>query len=345
MTLSRYDHRDDDAIAEACAILRAAGRVDAPWEHPITPYRHRMLVRHGLEGEPATAYLLRTGDGPAVGVAELFVSHWDNPSVGWARLIVDPRHRHRGHGRTGLRDLLAEARRHHLTHLTLEAYDTPAAQRLGTGAGFREVYRETTRLLELDRIAPATLTDLTAEAVPYAGDYELLRLAGATPEPLLAPLAELTGVINDAPTDDLVWEPEVFPVQRIREAETAQLAGGWRPYRVIARRRDSGELAGHTKVLVDAEDPTAAIQLDTAVAGAHRGHRLGLVLKTEMMRWLLADEPGVHQLVTSNASSNGPMIAVNERLGYRPVADLVYFQGTVDLQGADDLGRAGDPEP
>ena len=58
-------------------------------------------------------------------------------------------------------------------------------------------------------------------------------------------------------------------------------------------------------------------QTDTAVARNHRGHRLGMLLKIEMMRWLAEAEPQLTVIETSNQVDNSFMIKVNEALGYR----------------------------
>jgi GNAT superfamily N-acetyltransferase len=165
-----------------------------------------------------------------------------------------------------------------------------------------------------------------AEARALAQDYELVRIEGPVPESLLGAVAELTPAINDAPVDDLDIEDEEFPVERIRGYEQAQVDAGHRLYRVLARHRESGELAGHTVVAVDAETPAEAHQHDTAVTRAHRGHRLGLLLKADMMRWLAEAEPEIEALSTWNAESNDHMISVNERLGYVATGREVEFQ-------------------
>jgi GNAT superfamily N-acetyltransferase len=54
----------------------------------------------------------------------------------------------------------------------------------------------------------------------------------------------------------------------------------------------------------------------TGVTRQHRGHRLGLLVKTAMAQWLKAAEPTVERIQTWNAESNRYMIAVNEALGY-----------------------------
>ncbi len=104
------------------------------------------------------------------------------------------------------------------------------------------------------------------------------------------------------------------------------MAGGRRLYRVVARHRGSGELAGQTVAAVDVERPWFADQHDTSVVRAHRGHRLGLLLKIEMLRWLREEEPQVRRMDTDNAADNAYMIAINEMLGYRVVGRYVEWQ-------------------
>ena len=92
---------------------------------------------------------------------------------------------------------------------------------------------------------------------------------------------------------------------------------GERAYRVIARHRQTGEVGGHTIVATHPLRPEIAGQGDTAVARQHRGHRLGLLLKIDMMRWLAEAEPQLKIIQTWNNVDNRFMINVNEALGYR----------------------------
>ena len=94
----------------------------------------------------------------------------------------------------------------------------------------------------------------------------------------------------------------------------------------MARHRATGELAGHTVVTVDSERPELGDQHDTAVARQHRGHRLGVLLKADMVRWLAEDEPQLETIDTWNAESNDHMVFVNELLGYRIMGRELDFQ-------------------
>ncbi len=92
---------------------------------------------------------------------------------------------------------------------------------------------------------------------------------------------------------------------------------GVRAHTVAARHDASGELGGFTQVEVGPEQSERGFQALTAVARAHRGHRLGLLLKLAMMELLAEAEPQVRQLFTMNTEANEHMIAINETLGYR----------------------------
>lgn len=48
----------------------------------------------------------------------------------------------------------------------------------------------------------------------------------------------------------------------------------------------------------------------------HRGHRLGLLLKLTNLLWLREREPHLERIITWNATSNGPMLAINEAMGF-----------------------------
>jgi GNAT superfamily N-acetyltransferase len=94
----------------------------------------------------------------------------------------------------------------------------------------------------------------------------------------------------------------------------------------------TGEMAAITEIAIDPEHPEWAFQQLTAVTRAHRGHRLGLLVKTAMLEWLASAEPRVDRVATSNAASNEHMIAVNEALGYE-VAEPGYRHRELAVAG------------
>ncbi len=79
---------------------------------------------------------------------------------------------------------------------------------------------------------------------------------------------------------------------------------------------DPESSAALTAVSVDPDIPEWGRQWATTVTRPHRGHRLGLLVKTEMVSWLAAAEPRLERIATWNAVSNQYMIGINEALGY-----------------------------
>jgi GNAT superfamily N-acetyltransferase len=191
------------------------------------------------------------------------------------------------------------------------------------------------RRLDLTDSGPDRWLNLRAEALRHADDYELVRVLGSADDALLAELMPLYTAINDAPTGDLDVEPEAFDVSSVRAYETAMANRDQTLYHVLSRRRSDTSWAGHTLALVDRHMPTWAAQEETAVVPDHRGHRLGLAMKADLIAWLTEAEPEVSWLQTWNAESNRHMLAVNETLGFTLFARSVQYQEALDRTASD----------
>jgi hypothetical protein len=97
----------------------------------------------------------------------------------------------------------------------------------------------------------------------------------------------------------------------------------------------TGEMAAVTQMIIDPESPEYGFQQLTAVIRAHRGHRLGLLVKTAMLELLARDEPQLEQIQTGNAAANDHMIAVNQQLGYEILEPgWRFYEIPVDQLGA-----------
>ena len=325
MEIQPFGPDDAAALARWAELVNAVDAVDAPWERRTTPRLARARWEHGWDGEPGTPYLARVGD-DVVGWASIGTSEYDNAHLAWLEVAVHPDHRRTGHGSALLAAMEVEARRAGRTSIMISAWESEAADAFAAAHGLVRGAVEVNRrqvLADLDR---DELERCRLAALPHAADYVLERRVGRTPDAELDALAAMASAINDAPTDDLDCEDEVFTGARMRAYETSVEAHGDTLYRVVARHVPTGELAGQSVVAVSREEPSWGAQHDTSVTRAHRGHRLGLLLKLEMLRWLAEAEPALATINTWNAASNGPMIGVNEALGYRVLGRVVTYQ-------------------
>jgi len=308
------------------AVYEAARALEMPHWPSNTVSSFRAQLRYGWDGEPAEVAALRDGAGRVIGALEVSLPRWDNKHLGIVEVTVDPPLRRQGLGRSlfqaGIDRLAADGR----DVLLSNSFEHSVAMGFLEAMGLKQASLDAERRLDLRGLDWECLDTEYATAERHAEAYELRRLPGRVPEQSLDAVVTMTAAINDAPTDDLELEDEVFTPARIRAFESAQLAHDRRLYRLVARDRVSGELVGHTQVAVEAERPWWGWQFDTAVLPAHRGHRLGLLLKIGMLRWLAAEEPQLRTLDTWNAASNSHMVHVNEVIGYRVVANGVAWQ-------------------
>jgi GNAT superfamily N-acetyltransferase len=321
------DRLDDRAVAGAVALLDAARVVDSPHELVgPTVFSFTTGLRHGWDGDPPLAAVARDGKDRVVAVLTVGLPHWDNTHVGFVHVTVDPLARRQGIGRrlfdTGVERARAEGR----TLVLSDCWADSAGVEFARAMGLEQASVFVWRRQDLRALDWKHLHAEYSAAQARATGYELVRVAGPVPEDMLTDVVTMTAAINDAPTDELDIEDEVFTPARIRRFEAARLANKHRTYRVVARDRNTGALAGHTMVGVKAEHPGYAWQYDTSILRAHRGHRLGRLLKIDMLRWLADEEPQLRSIDTGNAASNAHMIEVNEVLGYQVVATGIEWQ-------------------
>lgn len=325
MQVSEVAWSDGDGVRRFAAVKEAVRAADEPWGHPILASRVAGDLRHGWDGEPAVSFLV-TVDGVDVATAEYETTSYDNQHLAWLGIDVHPVHRRQGYGDQLLAFLLDRARAEGRTSVGGNSWDAAGPRAWATRHEFEVRAVEVNRRQHLARIDRAELDRLHQEALAHAADYELVRRSGPTPADELPAMAAMTAAINDAPTDDLDIEDEVFPPERVAAYEQAQLGQGHGFFRVFARHRGTGELAGQSVVVVEGDRPQVAHQHDTSVVRAHRGHRLGVLLKTEMLRWLAEEQPQVETVDTWNAESNDHMIAVNRALGYEVIGRALAWQ-------------------
>lgn len=329
MELQQFGPDDTSALRDYTTVHNASRAVEAPWQPAATEARLTSHFRYGWDLEPAVPFLAVV-DGEVVGCASSSLSERDNRHLAWLSVDIHPDHRRRGHGTAVLEDLVVRSRALGRTSVGLAGWDNEPTRAFADRHGFALGMISVNRRQALADVDWEDVTRRRDEARGFAEDYELVRRTGRTPDDELPALAEMASAINDAPTDDLDIENEVFTPERVRDYETAQLGQSRHGFhRIFARHRGTGELAGQTVVVVQADLPVYAQQHDTSVVRTHRGHRLGLLLKAEMMLWLREAQPQLKEVDTWNAESNDFMIGVNELLGYRVMGQELAFQKTV----------------
>lgn len=166
-------------------------------------------------------------------------------------------------------------------------------------------------------------------------DYRIVSWVGRTPEKWLAQRAALaTAMSVDEPSGGLETLVDEWDADRVREHDDRQEGSGRTLFTSAAEHVPTGTLAGYTELgrLDGADQP--AIQEDTLVLRAHRGHRLGLLLKAVNTQFMLKHAPDTPLVTTFNAEDNEPMLRVNVGMGFQPIGAEGEWQKRVSPAGA-----------
>ena len=333
MQIEKFDAATDQASARALYEVYAAG---APVDEPGGPVMSARvwcgLLARGWCDEPRENWLARVAPaeagpaeagpanagpagGPILGGYSLELPDRENLDRAGLTLLVAPERRRAGVGSALLRHArarVAELGRHTVTSLVLEG---TAGDGFARAMGATAELTEVRRTLDVAALPPGHLARLRASAESAAAGYTLTRWFGPTPDEWLGPVVRLNEAMADAPHGD-GEQPQAWDAARVRLTDQLGEAKGLRRYSVAAADTATGELAALTQLSIEEADPAWGHQELTAVVRAHRGHRLGLLTKVDMLALLGDREPQIRFVQTWNGETNAHMVAINEALGF-----------------------------
>jgi GNAT superfamily N-acetyltransferase len=294
--------RDED-VGAVVRVLRA---VHVDFVNTESSLRHSLAAN---SDDTRHRYWVAEEEGEIVGRARAsFETFSSERHIGRVNVSVSPERRRRGLGaalyavaqehlvRAGARRLLATA-------------DDPAGRPFLQARGFRHTHTDVISAVEP---AAADLAELPApDAARAAEGLRLVPLASVRDLPRNVyelHIEALADVPTDTPFDDVGYEDWLrsdWSYPDISDDGSFVVLEGGRPVSIAFLVVDPvGRLA------------TNAF---TGTLRAYRGRGLARLVKLASIRW--AAEQGVERILTGNDETNAAMLAVNRRLGYRPVKE------------------------
>jgi GNAT superfamily N-acetyltransferase len=178
-------------------------------------------------------------------------------------------------------------------------------------------------------VDPERMMELRQSAAHTKGSdaYRTFTFTTPWPEEYREDQCELSRRMStDEPAGDSSHEEEVWDARRIEDNDALDAAQCATRLAAVAQHLETGRLVAFSELLLSPDRPVEAWQEATLVHPEHRGHRLGLAIKLANLEYLAAAAPSVTLVVTGNAQVNAPMIAINDMLGFRVVAEQMFWQ-------------------
>jgi GNAT superfamily N-acetyltransferase len=334
MEAFRVDPLDDELLTEWCAVLKASDEELWPELSGFALPDIRVFAR--LRGAYRRYELVAARDPgePISGVGMMEMPLRDNLHGVEMTVAVHPARRRRGAG-TAVVELLAElaaadGRRslNSIVDIPLERASDHASLQFAPRLGFEAMLPGNRRHLAVP-LDPARLDDLrgVVASARDSASYRTFAFVSPWPEEFMEDHCELNRRMStDEPAGDGDKEQEVWDGARLREHDDVLASRGVRKLCAVAQHIPSGRLVAFSELELGRDTPEVAWQMATLVHPEHRGHRLGLAVKIANLDFLAEEAPVVRVVVTGNAGTNAPMIAVNDVMGFEIAGVGAFWQ-------------------
>lgn len=266
-----------------------------------------------------------------VGAAFLSFSLADNLDKAYLQVWVEPALRRRGIGSALVAAAVERVRAEGRSVITGEASYTfeerdhaPTLQ-WATGNGFTVANTEVARDLALP-VSADLLEQLLAEAAPHHEGYSVETYDDLPERHVPSYCTLVNQLVLDAPMGELDFEEEQLTPEAFAHKRARDRSSGRRHCYAVAVH--DGAVVGLTDLMLP-PDSARAHQWQTLVHRDHRGHRLGLALKAANLLALQRRHPEITEVHTQNAEVNEQMVAINDRIGFVPVAVVPDFKRTL----------------
>ncbi|WP_432834320.1 GNAT family N-acetyltransferase [Dactylosporangium sp. CA-092794] len=320
---------DDPAAVDAAhRIADEAIRSDAPDLPPECRYAFGMQLVHPRPGADRQVFLAHR-DGEPVGTVALELPTRDNLDKAHIEVSVPVGLRGRGIGRALYAHAAGLARDRGRTSALSFSPLAPAPSGFAAAMGLQNGLTDARRKLRIADLDEPSIQRLYDESLAKSPGYTAEQWIGMPPERLIADLAGLdSSFLAEAPMGELDYEPQNIDVELLRAQHEAYVVYDSRRYQSVVIHEATGRVVAWSAIRVRRTVREHAWQLITLVHPAHRGHRLGLRVKVDNLRFLLAHEP-VATIHTFNAVENSHMIAINEAMGFRLAELWANWQGAI----------------
>ena len=257
-------------------------------------------------------------------VGLLYVDWWNPAAPGyaenahyiWVNAAVEAPSRRQGIGTALARRALAEMDAQGKTKATSWSKEEDGYAYL-EWLGATQVSAGAENRLDLREVDWAMVADWVARGEAKNPDTRLVLYEHRIPDDALATFCPMfAALLNTMPFDDMDRGPIVVTPEMMREQYRHMDDLGASHHAYVAFAAD-GSITGMTDIAFVPAQPDRVDQRFTGVRPDARGHGLGKWLKAAMLEYIRRTYPDARWVITGNANSNDPMLAINRQLGFK----------------------------
>ncbi len=304
-----------------------------PGNPPLPREKRKALIRSAFSIPYVNKriYLALAENGEAAGLASASAENQKSPSypankhVCNMNLSVLGKHRRKGLGTKLLKHLTAElaAKESAVTEFLSPVVLDSGRAFLDRSGGTLSLQQSENRLYLKD-VDWAMVEAWAAEGTRRNPDTAFIK-ASVIPEEDINNYSEIyTETMNQQPFGDIAVRIVITPAQ-IRLHEEHNRADGVEHTTIYTKEKD-GSVSGLTETGYIKESGDKAWQMLTGVRARDRGRGLGKVLKALMLLHIRQAYPGLKYIATGNADSNAPMLAINNKLGFKKYLPVFLYK-------------------
>jgi GNAT superfamily N-acetyltransferase len=186
--------------------------------------------------------------------------------------------------------------------------------------------------LKLDEVDWDMVTTWAKEGPKRSPDTELKMVYSIPDDDIEQYCVVYTETLNQQPLGDLDVSDIIYTPELFRHTEQQRTALG-RKHITLYTKEANGDISGLTEMLFRPDRESLVDQLLTGVQEKYRGRGLGKWLKAEMLLKVKEEFPKTKIITTGNATTNAPMLSINDRLGFKPHKEGITGQLTLETLG------------
>jgi mycothiol synthase len=274
-------------------------------------------------------WLAESADGTPVGCSACWSNSAGDPGVMQCYVYVRQPWRTQGIGWRLAEAIIDEAGKEGRQSLVWSTYGSaPEGEAFSVRLGGK--------VARVNRNSELRMTDLDWELVHSWIENGKRRAAGYVlefwerplPDELREDAVRFEQIMQTAPRDDLEVADVLLDDHHIAELDRHLVEAGQQRWTIFVRDAD-GRCVGGTELTLQPWEPTVAHQENTGIEPAHRGLGLAKWAKASMLARVRDELPALSVIRTGNAFSNGPMLAINDALGFTVVEVRTEWQGDI----------------